>query len=93
MRDGFGVGAQVHVRDASPADAAPFSGEPSGVIVRSAGSAIAGVWGNAERGTQWWVDFDEPQVDAAGSIHSGAQIAEKYLELAPPFVPEEPAAS
>ncbi|MEO7123882.1 MAG: hypothetical protein ABI400_12365 [Lacisediminihabitans sp.] len=83
LNDDFGVGAQVHVRDASPTDAAPFAGEPSGLIVRSAGSAIAGVWGRAERARQWLVTFDEPQQDAHGATHVAAQIAEKYLELAP----------
>jgi hypothetical protein len=83
--DRFGVGAQVHVRDASPADAASWTGEPSGIILRSGGSAISGVWGSAERGRQWWIEFDEPQTDATGAPHGGAQIAEKYLELAPPW--------
>lgn len=93
VNDGFGVGAQVHVRDASPTDAAPWLGEPSGIIVRSSGSAIAGVWGRAERARQWLVDFGEPQTDASGASHDSAQIAEKYLELAPPLAAEAPKVS
>lgn len=90
MSDGFGVGSQVHVRDASPTDPSPWPGEPSGIIVRSGGSAIAGVWGRAARARMWWVDFDEEQTDLRGDgRHRGAQLAEKYLELAPPLAADE----
>lgn len=90
---GFGIGAQVFVRDASPTDRSPWPGEPSGIIVRLGGSAIAGVWGAADLSRAWLVDFDEPQTDASGTTgHTSAQVAEKYLELAPPFVEEEQSA-
>lgn len=89
MNDDFGVGAQVFVRDASPTDVSPWPSEPSGIIVRSGGSAIGGVWGKAERARQWLITFDEPQTDASGLTHVSAQVAEKYLELAPPFDADE----
>ncbi len=81
----LGVGAQVFVRDASPTDPAPWPDEPSGIIVRAGGSALAGVWGGAAAGGRvWLVEFDEPQTDLHGSgpFHT-AQVHDKYLELAP----------
>jgi hypothetical protein len=80
----FGIGAQVHLRDASPSDPSPWPYEPSGIIVRSGGSALAGVWGRAAGGRMWWVQFDEPQSNAQGDgPFATAQVHEKYLELAP----------
>ncbi|MFP7759967.1 hypothetical protein [Marisediminicola sp. LYQ134] len=81
-----GIGAQVHVRDASAADVCPWPGEPTGIVVRSAGSALAGVWGRSV-GRVWWVEFDEPQTrsDGEGPFLS-APVHEKYLELAPPLL-------
>jgi hypothetical protein len=82
----FSIGAQVHLRDASPTDPSPWPGEPSGVIVRSAGAAISGVWGGAAGGRLWWVEFDEPRVHSDGTgPQTGAAVLEKYLELAPPI--------
>jgi len=79
----FGVGAQVFVRDASPTLPSPWPQGPSGIIVRSGGSALSGVWGKAA-GRMWWVEFDEPQSNSDGSgPFSTAQVLEKYLELAP----------
>lgn len=81
----FGIGAQVIVRDASASDRAPWPAEPSGIIIRSGGSALAGVWGRAGGGRMWWVEFDEPQTNTTGDgPFSAAQVHEKYLELAPP---------
>ena len=59
--NGFGVGAQVFVRDASESDPSPWPASPSGVIIGTAGSAIQGVWGPLGNGQQWRVQFDEPQ--------------------------------
>lgn len=82
----FGIGVQVFVRDASPNDPSPWQGEPSGIIVRTAGSALHGVWGRAGGGRVWWVEFDEPQVNARGEgPFPTAQVHEKYLETAPPY--------
>ncbi|MHB1172631.1 MAG: hypothetical protein ACYCZY_09085 [Lacisediminihabitans sp.] len=90
MTDDFGIGAQVHVRDASAMDSSPWPTEPSGIIVQSGGSALARVWGRAGGGRMWWVEFDEPQRNAAGDgPYTGAQVHEKYLELAPPLTPDE----
>ena len=87
MTSDFGIGAQVYVRDASAKDASPWPGEPSGVIVRAGGSALAGVWGRGGGGRMWWVEFDEPQSNAKGDGPlATAQVYEKYLELAPPVV-------
>jgi hypothetical protein len=84
MAGDFGIGAQVHLRDASPGDPSPWPSEPSGIIVRSGGSALAGVWGRAGGGRMWWVQFDEPQTTAQGDgPFATAQVHEKYLELAP----------
>ncbi|MET4781389.1 hypothetical protein [Glaciihabitans sp. UYNi722] len=81
----FGVGAQVVVRDASGSDRSPWPDEPSGIIVRSGGSALAGVWGRGGGGRMWWVEFDELQTNAEGDgLFPSAQVHEKYLELAPP---------
>jgi hypothetical protein len=82
----FGIGAQVHVQDASPSDRSPWPDEPSGIIVRAGGSALAGVWGSAGGGRMWWVQFDEPQRDSAGEgPFAEAQVHERFLVLAPPF--------
>lgn len=80
----IGIGTQVVVRAASADDAAPWPEEPSGVVVRAGGSALAGVWGGGARGRMWWVEFDGPQQrsDGAGPFMS-AQVHEKYLEAAP----------
>jgi len=93
MAGQFGIGAQVHVRDASPRDRSGWPGEPSGVIVRSGGSGIDGAWGAAASVRMWWVEFDEEQTNADGTTrHTGAQLAERYLELAPPYDPGDSAA-
>lgn len=80
----FGIGAQVFVLAAVEGEASQWPAEPSGVIVRSGGSALAGVWGAAGGGRLWWVEFDEPQTNAQGDgpFHS-VQVHEKFLELAP----------
>ncbi|CAN5150574.1 hypothetical protein BH09ACT1_BH09ACT1_18620 [soil metagenome] len=89
--DDFGIGAQVAVIDVSEADPAPWSGEPTGIIVRSGGSALAGVWGKAVRDRVWVVEFDEPQWAASGDgPFTTAQVLERYLELAPRFDGDEP---
>jgi len=81
---GFGIGAQVGVQDASPTDPSGWPAEPSGIIVRSAGSALQGVWGRASGGRLWIVEFDEPQTNAQGDgPFATASLHEKYLELAP----------
>jgi hypothetical protein len=83
----FGVGAQVFVHDASTTDRTPWPAEPSGVIVRAGGSALAGVWGSGGGGRMWWVEFDEPQSNTEGDgPFTTAQVHEKYLELAPPVI-------
>jgi hypothetical protein len=82
----FGIAAQVFVRDASPTDPSPWPASPSGVILRSGGSALQGVWGSAGRGQMWWVEFDEPQHNSSGDgPFLTAQIHEKFLELAPAY--------
>ncbi len=84
--DFFGIGVQVFVRDASPTDPSQWPAEPSGIIVRTAGSALHGVWGSAGGGRVWWVEFDEPQTNSSGDgPFATAQVHEKYLETAPPF--------
>jgi hypothetical protein len=81
----FGIGAQVLVRAAHAGDSSSWPDEPSGVIVRSGGSALAGVWGRGGGGRMWWVEFDEPQTNAHGDgPFQSAQVHEKVLELAPP---------
>jgi hypothetical protein len=82
----FGIGAQVFVRDASATDPSPWPASPSGIILRTAGSALQGVWGGAGGGRVWWVEFDEPQTNSdGGGPYATAQVHEKFLELAPPF--------
>jgi len=86
MSDDFGVGAQVFVRAVSAGESSPWPDEPSGVIVRSGGSALAGVWGRAGGGRMWWVEFDEPQSNSDGDgPFASAQVHERFLELAPPL--------
>ncbi len=86
MSDDFGIGAQVVVRAADTGDPAPWPDEPSGVIVRTGGSALAGVWGRGGGGRMWWVEFDEPQSNSDGDgPFLSAQVHEKFLELAPPL--------
>jgi hypothetical protein len=88
MTDDFGIGAQVAIRNASDADYSPWPADPTGIIVRAGGSALAGVWGRGGGGRMWWVEFDEPQTNAEGAGPFGsAQVHEKYLELAPPIEP------
>ncbi|MET0990378.1 MAG: hypothetical protein ABWY54_07010 [Glaciihabitans sp.] len=90
----FGIAAQVVLRDASPTDPSPWPGEPGGIIVRAAGSAIQGVWGRTGGGRLWWIEFDEPQPAPDGSgLFATAQVHEKYLELAPFFVDQDGAES
>ena len=74
------------MRDASPTDPSQWPTEPSGIVVRAGGSALAGVWGRGERVRSWWVEFDDSQMrsDGEGPFRS-AQVAERYLELAPPM--------
>jgi hypothetical protein len=81
----FGIGAQVHVRDADAGEPSPWRDEPTGVIVRAGGSALSGVWGKAGGGRNWVVAFNEPATttDGDGPFDS-AQVHEKFLELAPP---------
>jgi hypothetical protein len=82
----FGIGAQVFVRDASATDPSPWPASPSGIILRTAGSALQGVWGGAGGGRVWWVEFDEPQTNSDGDgPYATAQVHEKFLQLAPPF--------
>lgn len=86
MSDDFGIGAQVVVRAAVAGEPALWPEEPSGVIVRSGGSALAGVWGRGGGGGRmWWVEFDERQFTSSGAgPFLSAQVHEKFLELAPP---------
>ena len=85
MSDDFGVGAQVFVRAATAGESSLWPDEPSGVIVRSGGSALAGVWGRGGGGRMWWVEFDEPQSNSDGDgPFASAQVHERFLELAPP---------
>jgi hypothetical protein len=86
MSDDFGIGAQVVVHASDTGDPAPWPDEPSGVIVRTGGSALAGVWGRGGGGRMWWVEFDEPQSNSDGDgPFLSAQVHEKFLELAPPL--------
>ena len=86
MSDDFGIGAQVVVRAAVAGDPVPWPEEPSGVIVRSGGSALAGVWGRGGGGRMWWVEFDERQFNSNGDgPFLSAQVHEKFLKLAPPL--------
>lgn len=85
MSDDFGIGAQVFVRASTAGEDSLWPDEPSGVIVRSGGSALAGVWGRGGGGRMWWVQFDEPQSNSDGDgPFPSAQVHEKFLELAPP---------
>lgn len=85
MSDDFGIGAQVFVHAAAAGEFSPWPGEPSGVIVRSGGSALAGVWGRGGGARMWWVEFDEPQRNSDGDgPFPSAQVHERFLELAPP---------
>lgn len=85
MAGDFGIGAQVFVRAPDASDSSPWPDEPSGVIVRSGGSALAGVWGRSAGGRMWWVEFDEAQTNSDGDgPFRSAQVHEKFLELAPP---------
>ncbi len=82
---GIGIGSQVVVHATAVGEISAWPDEPSGVIVRSGGSALAGVWGRAGGGRMWWVDFDEPQSNSNGDgPFLSAQVHEKFLELAPP---------
>lgn len=86
----FGIGAQVTVRDASATDRSPWPGEPSGIIVRSGGSALGGIFARGARTQIWMVEFDELQHNDQGAgPFTVSQIFEKYLELAP-TVDDEP---
>ena len=90
MSGDFGIGAQVFVRDADSGEASPWPEEPSGVIVRAGGSALAGVWGRGGGGRVWWVEFDEAQSNSDGdAVFRSAQVHEKFLELAPPLIGAE----
>lgn len=81
----IGIGAQVWVRDASESDRSPWPGEPSGIVFRSGGSALSGVWGSGGGVRLWWIEFDRPQMRSDGEgPYRSAQVHEKYLELAPP---------
>ncbi len=85
MSDNVGIGAQVVVRDSPDGEQCPWPDRPSGLIVRSGGSALAGVWGRAAPTRMWWVEFDEPQTNSAGDgPFRSAQVNERFLELAPP---------
>lgn len=84
MENSFGIGAQVAVRDASATDPSPWPGEPSGIIVRSGGSALGGIFGRGPKSNVWMVEFDEPQRNDQGAgPFTVSQVFEKYLELAP----------
>lgn len=86
MSDDFGVGAQVFVHPTAAGEASEWPDEPSGVIVRSGGSALAGVWGRGGGGRMWWVEFDEPQTSSGGDgPFASAQVHERFLQLAPPI--------
>lgn len=84
MTAAFGIGAQVSVRDASATDPSPWPGEPSGIIVRSGGTALGGIFGRGPKSQVWMVEFDGPQhnIHGAGPF-TVSQVFEKYLELAP----------
>ena len=84
MSDDFGIGAQVFVRASTAGESSLWPDEPSGVIVRSGGSALAGVWGRGGGGRMWWVEFDEQQSTSDGDgPFDSAQVHERFLELAP----------
>ncbi|MHC5795709.1 hypothetical protein ACVXZ4_06065 [Lacisediminihabitans sp. FW035] len=90
MSDDFGIGAQVFVRATASGEDSTWPDEPSGVIVRSGGSALAGVWGRGGGGRMWWVQFDEPQSNSDGDgPFPSAQVHERFLELAPPVSEQE----
>jgi hypothetical protein len=90
MTADFGIGAQVHLRDASAADPSPWPNQPSAIIVRAGGSALNSVWGRNGGGRMWWIEFDEPQPDSAGDgPFPAAMVHEKYLELAPPVTADD----
>ena len=84
----FGIGAQVYVESVSADDPSPWPDEPSGVIVGTGGAAIQRVTNSGGPSRIWTVDFDSPQTHLDGTEgHTSAQVHEKYLHLAPPYVP------
>ena len=83
----FGIGAQVYVEAVSEDDPSPWPDEPSGIIVGSGGAAIQSVTNSGGPTRMWMVEFDEPQTHLDGTTgHTSAQVHEKYLHLAPPYV-------
>ncbi|HEV7948330.1 MAG TPA: hypothetical protein VGP24_01060 [Glaciihabitans sp.] len=86
----FGVGAQVFVRSSASNEPSPWPMGPSGIVVRSGGSALSGVWGRSGGGRLWWIEFDEPQTNSEGDgPFRSAQVHEKFLELAPPITGDD----
>ena len=86
----FGIGAQVYVEAVSTDDPSSWPEEPSGIIVGTGGAAIQRVTNSGGPSRLWTVQFDSPQMHIDGTTgHTSAQVHEKYLHLAPPFV-EEP---
>lgn len=85
----FGIGAQVYVQSASEEDPSPWPDEPSGIIVGTGGAAIQRVTNSGGPSRMWAVEFDSPQTHLDGTTdHTSAQVNEKYLHLAPPYIAE-----
>ena len=84
----MGVGAQVYVLDSDDDPGTPFPYGPTGIVVRAGGSAWQGVSAIGGSARTWWVEFDSPQIDRDGDgpVES-AQVAERFLRLAPPIAP------
>jgi len=82
----MGVGAQVYVLDSDEDHATPFPYGPTGVVLRAGGSAWQGVSAIGGSARTWWVEFDSPQLDRDGDGPvERAQVAERFLRLAPPL--------
>jgi len=84
----MGVGAQVYVLDSDEDPTSPWPWGPTGVVLRAGGSAWQGVSAIGGSARTWWVEFDSPQLDRDGDGPvASAQVAERFLRLAPPIAP------
>ena len=73
------IGTRVRVRRDPDFGPGPWPAEPIGRIV----GVPQEVHGRDGALTTYWVEFDEPQMDAEGDGPYGtSQVLEKYLELA-----------
>ncbi|WP_423917384.1 hypothetical protein ACPEEZ_08355 [Frigoribacterium sp. 2-23] len=82
----MGVGAQVFVVDTDEDPTTPWPSGPTGVVLRAGGSAWQGVSSIGGSARTWWVEFDVEQTDRDGrGPFDRAQVAERFLRLAPPI--------